>query len=424
MRRHPLLDELGRYGVKLGLSRMSALLAELGSPHLEVPVIHVAGTNGKGSVVALLEGILAAQGYRVGCFTSPHLDHVNERVRVCGAPVSDVVFDEGLRAVDAVRKRWATEGLDTPGGADHALTYFEMVTAAALRIFSRAELDVIVVEVGLGGRLDATNVVEPLVSVIVSVGIDHVDQLGPDLASIAAEKAGVIKEGRPVVTGPLRGPALRVIRSIAAERDAPLHAWGESFRVSAGRADGLAFAGGAWNLRGLKVGMEGEHQLENAGVALACLSLLPERLAVDEAAIRTGLESARHAGRLEWLDRGLLVDCAHNADGAARLAAYLGGHKVEGPRTLLVGMSADKDPRALVVTLAPHFDRVLTTRCAHPRALEAGDLAAALVDVDLPVLPAGAVEEALPHARAGGGLVVVAGSVFLAGAVRVLVGAS
>lgn len=417
MRDHPVLADLARFGVKLGLDRMGSFLEAAGAPHRVHPVVHVAGTNGKGSVVAMVESVLRAQGLRVGVTTSPHLEDLNERIRVDGQDVSDDVIEEGIAALVAVREAWAAHaGVE----GDHALTYFELVTALAFWVFAREDLDVVVVEVGLGGRLDATNVVDPLVSVIASVGLDHTEQLGSDLASIAAEKAGIVKPGRPVVTGPLRAPALRVVRSIAADRGAPFHPHGEAWRMRVSGEGLLSWRMGEQTYRDLEVGLDGEHQLENAGVALAALHLLPEGLRPSEESVRAGLAAVRHPGRLEWLSERLLLDCAHNADGAARLAAYLAGRPRDARRTLLLGMSSDKDPRSLLVTLAPQVDRVLTTCCAHPRAMEPGELAAALVDVDLPVLPAGPIEEALPRALDGEGLVLVAGSVFLAGAVRSL----
>ena len=417
MRDHPVLAELSRFGVKLGLDRMGAFLEALGSPHRAHPVIHVAGTNGKGSVVALLEAVFLAQGLRVGVTTSPHLEHLNERIRVDGKPVSDEVIEAGIAELVAAREAWGTaEGLDPA----QSLTYFEFATALAFHVFAALPLDVVVVEVGLGGRLDATNVVDPEVCCVVSVGLDHVEQLGSDLASIAAEKAGIIKAGKPVVVGPLLAPALRVVRSTAADRGAPFHAMGESWRMRAAGPGVMTWQMGGAYFRDLEVGLAGDHQLENAGVALAALQLLPESLRPDEEAVRKGFRGVVHAGRLEWLSPRLLVDCAHNADGAARLAAYLDGMPWDGRRTLVLGMSYDKDPRALMVTLAPHVDRVLTTRCAHPRAVEPRAVAAALGAVDVPVLPAGVVEDALPRAMDGEGLVIVAGSVFLVGAVRSL----
>lgn len=420
---HPLLSDLARFGVRLGLDRVRGFLEHLGNPHLDFAVLHVAGTNGKGSVTRLAGAMLRAEGLRVGEATSPHLQHVNERIVVDGAAIADAELDALLRELDAERRAWAAAGGLADIAPEAALTYFEMMTVAGLLHFSRSEVDVAVVEVGLGGRLDATNVVAPAGCAIVSIGLDHTEQLGADLGSIAGEKAGIIKQGVPVVVGEVASPALRAIRAVAIERSAPLRLAGEDFRFAEERDGGLRYADGQLEIPGLAMGLEGAHQVRNAAVAIALVRTLPEPLAPREGAIRAGLMTARHAGRLEWLADDLLVDCAHNDAGAVALAAHLRSLPSDGRRrTLLLGMSSDKDARAVVVSLASGVDRVLTTHCAHPRARTAGDLAADLVDVDVPVLPAGPVEQALPLARSRGDLVVVAGSVFLAGAVRDLVG--
>ncbi len=421
---HPLLSDLARFGVRLGLDRVRGLLAWLGDPHRHYAVVHVAGTNGKGSVTRMVAAMLRAQGLRVGEYVSPHLQRVNERIVVDGEEIADGDLDALLRALDEQRRAWVRSAGVDDVDPEAALTYFEMMTVAALTWFSRVEVDVAVVEVGMGGRLDATNVVDPAVTAVVSVAMDHVDQLGPDLASIAAEKAGIIKPATPVVAGRMPPPALRSVRITAVDRDAPLHVVGEGVRVQRERDGTVSFTGVGAPLDGLEIGLAGEHQVDNAAVAIAMVRLLPERLRPDEAAIRAGLRDVRHPGRLEWLAEDLLLDCAHNDAGATALAHHLRTLPDDGrARTLLLGMSADKDPRSLVVALAPFVDRVLTTHCAHPRALSAGDLAERIVGVDVPVLPAGPVEDALPLARSRGDLVVASGSVFLVGAVRDLVGA-
>lgn len=415
---HPLLSDLARFGVRLGLDRMRGFLEHLGSPHTAVPTIHVAGTNGKGSVVRLVGSMLRAHGLRVGEYTSPHLQRINERITVGGVEISDARLTALLAALNSSRKAWAAaelEGLYTP---EEALTYFEMMTAAAFCHFASEKVDIAVIEVGLGGRLDATNVVDPAVCAITSIGIDHTAQLGPDLASIAAEKAGIIKPGRPVVVGALPSEALRVVRSLAADKGAPLLEIEQDFRLW--DQDGaLAWKQGDTSLKDLRVSLQGDHQVGNAAVAVAVVNQLPPPLRPSAGAVREGLAAVRHAGRLEEVEPNLILDCAHNGEAALRLADWLRTRpRPDGKRTLLLGMSNDKDPRAVVVSLAPHVDRVFTTHCQHPRAYSAGDLAQQLVGVDLPVLPAGPIEQALPLARAGGGEVVVAGSVFLAGAVR------
>ena len=423
MTEHPVLAALARFGIRMGLDRMQDFLSFLGSPHRSVPVIHVAGTNGKGSTVRILGSVLRAAGYRVGEYTSPHLQHINERIQINGEPLSDEALTALLDEIGTARQEWAIE-LDEDVPAERVLTYFEMMTAAAFVAFSRAELDVLVVEVGLGGRLDATNVVDPMITVITSIGIDHTAQLGPDLSSIAAEKAGIIKPGVPVVVGNIPPEAARVVRAIAHERGALLVRAEEDFMVQSGRDGTFSWTHCGRVEHGLAIGISGDHQVLNAGVALTVLAMLGDRFPMPEwASVLRGLATVEHPGRLERLADDLLVDCAHNVAGAATLAEYLRAMPRECPRVLLLGASEDKDARSMMGPLAGQVDRVLTTHCAHPRATPAGDLAQKLVDVRVPVLPAGPIEQALPMARQSGALVVVAGSVFLAGAVRELVGA-
>jgi len=419
---HPLLSEAARAGVRLGLGRMRGFLEHLDSPHLQADVVHVAGTNGKGSVVALLSSVLQAHGLRVGALTSPHLQQVNERIRVDGEPIADEDLDALLVELRAACADWL-EG-EALADDEPPLTYFELMTAAGFVHLARQQVDVALVEVGLGGRLDATNVVRPAATAVVSIATDHTAELGPDLASIAAEKGGIIKEGVPLVLGPLPKDALRVLRAMAFDRGAPQFIADEDYRVASDRSGGLSFSLGDLALPGLQLSLAGAHQHANAGVALALASLLMDHRGarLDPDKVATGLLAARHAGRLEWLAPDLLIDSAHNPAGAASLAGYLRSLPRTRPRTLLMGASNDKDARSMVVALEGLVDRVVTTHCAHPRAMAAGDLAALLVDVGVPVLPGGSVEDALPTTRTGDGLVIVAGSIFLAGAVRELVG--
>lgn len=304
MTEHPLLRQLARFGIHLGLDRMQGFLDGLGAPHRAFPSVHVGGTNGKFSTTRMVAEVLRAEGYRVGVTISPHLQQVNERMSVNGQDISDEELDALLQDVDLARRAWARGQEDMP--EDRVLTYFEVVTAAAFLWFARQKVDVAVVEVGLGGRLDATNVVDAVVSAVVSIGLDHTDKLGPDLASIAAEKAGIFKSGRPAVLGPLKPPALRVVRAIAGERGTPLVEPGEGYRVK-GRNHAFTFTCGGTVLKDLSIPMLGEHQLENAGVALGILHHLPPQLAVSERAIREGLAQVTLPGRIEWLAPDVLV---------------------------------------------------------------------------------------------------------------------
>jgi len=422
VREHPTLSTLARFGMRMGLDRMRHFLESIGSPHRAVPVIHIAGTNGKGSTTRMVGSMLRTAGYRVGEYTSPHLQHINERIHVNGEPISDTALNALLSEIDQSRQRWAA-GLDDFVPIDRVLTYFELMTAAAFTHFANQSLDVAVIEVGLGGRLDATNVVDPVVTAITSIGLDHVDQLGNDISAIAGEKSGIIKNGRPVVVGAMSDEALRVVRAIAHEHNATLYANEEAWRVEPGRDGVFSWTFDGATEHGLRTALVGDHQMLNAGVALTILGAIRDRFPTpDWGHVVRGLAEVCHPGRMEWLEPTLLVDSAHNVQGASALATHLRGLPRDGRRTLLLGASNDKDPRAMMGPLARHVDRVLTTHCSHPRATSAGDLAQKLVDVKIPVLPAGPIEDALDEARAEGDTVIVAGSIFLAGAVRELVG--
>ena len=423
MTEHPLLSRLSRFGVRLGLERMRSFLHFLGDPHLRCPVVHVAGTNGKGSVVRMVAHILGHAGYRVATTISPHLQAVNERITVGGEDIADADLTALLNELSEARTAWAEANPELGVDPDAALTYFELVTAAFFLHTARSGADVAVVEVGMGGRLDATNVVSPLVSVITSISLDHTEQLGDDIASIAAEKAGIIKPGAPVVVGPLAPAALSVIRAIAHERGALLLRPEAEYRVNP-RGSTFSWSCGERSLTGLSVALAGDHQIENAGVALTAVATLAEVLPVSDEAMRQGLLTVRHPGRLERLAPNLLVDCAHNPDGAWRLAAYLRTLPWDQPRTLLFGMSGDKDTRSVLGALAPYVDKVVTTRGSHVRAADPAELARRVEGCSVPIEIGGPIEVALPAALAGGGLVIVAGSVFLAGAARELYGAS
>ncbi len=383
-------------------------------------MIHVGGTNGKGSVCAIVANVLHRQGYRVGLYGSPHLQRINERICVNGAEISDKALDSLLDFVSSESRKHLAD-MDDIAPGEVPLTYFETMTAAAFLHFQRSEVDVAVIEVGLGGRLDATNLVNPVVTAITSIGLEHTEYLGPDIASIAGEKAGILKPGRPTVVGAVPRNAARVIRAIARDRDVPLYIFGEDFQAL-GTCRSFTWRGPASVHKNLTLGMRGGHQLYNAAVSIAIVDLLPVNLSCEPPAIAEGMSNTHVPGRLEWVAPDLLLDCAHNPEAAQTLAAYLRARPRPSRRTLIMGASSSKDIRGMGVVLAPQVDRVFTTACAHPRAMPPGEVAAALEGLSVPVMPAGHIEEALPMARALGGEVIVAGSIFLSGAVRDLLG--
>ncbi len=374
------------------LDRMRDLLARLGDPQIGLKVIHVAGTKGKGSTSNMLAAILRAAGYRTGLYTSPHLERTEERLVVDGAICSPAELVELVEIVrPAVDSMDAEAALWTGPGSP---TYFEMMTAMAMVHFARRKVDAVVLEVGLGGRLDSTNVVLPEVCAITSISFDHTKQLGHTLAEIAGEKAGIIKPRVPVVTGVRDAEPLAVIERIAGEQRAPLFRVERDFshtftsQLHCDPRDKLPR--GAMDYRGavhgsrtrhdqLSLGMIGEHQAANAAVALAVIErLLEQGWRIDDAAIRQGLETARCAARIEVLQVAptVLIDTAHNLASIAALLKVLTGAQEVRKRHLVFACSRDKDPIGMLGLLWPHFDHVVLTRFLNnPRSLSPEELA-------------------------------------------------
>lgn len=414
------LFSLEHFGIKFGLENVRAILEALGHPENAFRSVHIAGTNGKGSVTAIIDTALRAAGHKSARYTSPHLVHLTERFVVGG---QQATADELSRAVDRVRT--VIVDLQRRGVLDVHPTFFEVTTAAAFEIFRNASVEVAVCEVGLGGRLDATNVLSPMVTAITSIALDHQQYLGTAIAEIAAEKAGIIKHGVPVVVGPLTAEAERVIRRVAQEHEARLIRADEEVAVeplpppsSGGQAIRLRTPRrnyGAVNLR-----LEGRHQIDNAAIAVRVLECLDENgLAVSPEAIVDGLATVRWPGRLERVEladgRSALLDAAHNPAGAAALAAFLAQRGVRRP--LVFAAMRDKDARGILAALTPYISslvltRATTARSADPHALL--EIASALVP-DTPVYTADSVRSALSHAWKLSPDIVVAGSIFLLG---------
>jgi dihydrofolate synthase/folylpolyglutamate synthase len=351
------LDSLQASGIKFGLENVERALARLENPHRRTPFVHVGGTNGKGSVCALLAEILSRHGLKTGLYTSPHLMEFGERIQVGGRSLSPSRLAE---LVSRIRR--TTQGIP--------LTYFEFATAVALLEFAEAGVDMAVLEVGMGGRLDATNVVRPLASVITNVSLEHTLYLGRTLRAIAAEKAGIIKPGVPVVTA-ARGAALEAVSGRCGELGAPLLRLGRDFRL---RRTGsrLDYYGLKLRLRGLEPALAGRHQQSNAALALAAAEVAAEglNLRLSEEAVRSALREVRWPGRLERLGEAplLLLDGAHNPAGARALAEYLADHQ-RGRLILVVGVLRDKDAAGLLRPLLPLADRVIACAPESERAL-------------------------------------------------------
>ncbi len=411
---HPILEQLASQGVRLGLDRIEALLQAMGEPHRAYPVVHVAGTNGKGSVCSYVTHCLVASGLRVGTTLSPHVEALNERIQLDGLPIDDGGLIEAIEAVDRVRWDWArTQKLD-----GSPLTYFEFMVAAAFYAFAQRGVDIAVVEVGLGGRLDATNVVHPSVVAIPSIGLDHEAELGSTLAEIAGEKAGIIKRGVPVVLGAMAPEASAVMVTRANALGCEL--WKPPDLRREFRNDLWSFATPMGGLDRVALGPLGRHQGANALVALGVLHQLRGLgLPITDDALRAGFAKPGLPGRLEILRPGLVVDGAHNVAGATALAAWLAKQPRPGNRILLLGMGRNRNPVPFVKELLPHVDEVVTTRCSHPNAWEPMDLALTLNEqLDAELSAGESIEVTLPEVYAEADEVVVAGSLFVAGAAR------
>jgi dihydrofolate synthase / folylpolyglutamate synthase len=401
--------------MKLGLDSVRLLLGRLGDPHERFRSVIVAGTNGKGSIAATLESILRRAGLRTGLYTSPHLVAIEERVRVGGREVTRERF-AGL----AARVRVAAEALVADGVLPALPTFFEHLTAIAFLEFAEARVDIAVLEVGLGGRLDATNVVQPIVAAIGPVAFDHKEYLGETLAEIAAEKAAVIKPGCAAVIGPQPVEALDVLLRRCLECDV-LPAFTGEPRIY--RSEGGRFTFGYETetdvYEQVTLGLRGRHQIANALVAIhAAEALRRAGFAISRGAILDGIARTEWPGRLEMIPGPppILLDGAHNAAGAATLRAFLDEFG-RAPVTLVFGAMGDKDVGAMLETLAPAASTIVLTRPDSPRALAPEALAAALPLGSDPVLVE-SVDDALVHASnvtPREGSICVAGSLYLVG---------
>ena len=400
------LFSLERFGMKFGLANIAALCAALGNPQDAFPSIIVAGTNGKGSVTAMLDSALRAAGHVSARYTSPHLQRLEERFVIYGQEVTPDALDAAAGRVRAVAER-----LVASGALPSLPTFFECTTAVAFDMFRERQVDVAVLEVGLGGRLDSTNIVSPIAAAIVSIDFDHEEQLGDSLASIAAEKAGVIKPGIPVVCGPLPDEALRVIASVCAERGATLIRTDTDAALTA-------------RVESMPLSLPGAHQRANAAVALRLLEAIdgdPSRgLPVGAEARRAGLTSTVWPGRIERFEVGgcpIVLDAAHNPSGARALASYLREAAPKGI-TLVFGAMRDKAVREMLTALGPVARAILCTTAPSPRAMPAEELAALAREIGLSAEAVPNPVDALARACGYGRTVVVAGSIFLIGPVR------
>jgi dihydrofolate synthase/folylpolyglutamate synthase len=403
---------------RFDLTRMAALAAALGDPQKQYPIIHVAGTKGKGSVSAFCASALQAAGYHTGLYTSPHLVDFSERIQVNGQPISS---DEVVALVEECKPVVAS----IP-----EVTWFEYTTMLAFMYFARQNVDAAVIEVGLGGRLDATNIVTPDVSVITSISYDHMAVLGDSLIQIAAEKSGIIKPGKPVVIAPQSDDVRSEIIRIAAQNKAPLIQADQDydFRFISHSLDGQSFLitskSRPQESAQLAIPLLGSHQVENAATAYAALRALDaSHLKVSEDAIRQGFASTIWPGRFEILRRHppVVIDCAHNQDSSHRLRQTLDDYFPRWPIVLIFGASEDKDIAGMFTQLLPRVHKVIATQSIHPRATSPARLVELARPFGVPVSAASTVEDALDEALVevdADELLLVTGSIFVVAGVR------
>lgn len=426
---------LNRFGTKLGLHNITKLLELLGNPHENIKIIHVAGTNGKGSTCAMIASILRSAGFKVGLYISPYLEVFNERMQVNGENISN---EDLARLTEKVREKvfhMRENGLGSP-------TEFEVVTAIGFSYFKEQAVDFLVLEVGMGGRLDATNVVTPLVSVITPISMDHQQYLGSTLRDISREKCGIIKQGVPVVTAPQEDEAMAVIEDTCRERNCSLTKVINSsvsrspdtisYRFVNGGIKGMTFDlyTPKTDYPGLQIGLMGRHQLDNAATAVAAVEPLGNSgVNLSREAIYKGLKGARWPGRLEIMKEKptVLIDGAHNIAGIKTLKAVLEEYFYDRKKILVVGILEDKDYTEMLEELIPVADTVICTAPDNPRALSAARLAEAVSNIfqksQIKVYAQEKIEDALKLASslaADEDMVVFAGSLYMIGHVRTL----
>lgn len=406
------LLSLETLGIKLGLDNIRRLLADFDRPDRAFHSIVIAGTNGKGSVTAMVERALRAAGWRTGRYTSPHLVSLNERFAIDGTPVSDEMLRESAGRLRSAALRM-----------DPLPTFFESTTAIACDVFRSAGVDVAVMEVGLGGRLDATNALEPIATAITAVDFDHQNLLGSTIEEIAREKAGIIKPGVPVVLGANPAAVQEIVRGAAFARRAPLLAADEGIEVSERFVEGrllLDVRTARARYGPLPLGLRGRHQLGNALTAIALCETIDRTsaLAIPVSAIESGLRDVEWPGRLHvttWQGAAVLIDAAHNPSGARALAAYVA--EVHGKLPFVFAAMRDKDIAGILEPLAPVMSSLTVTIPNTPRAASLDELEAAArrAAPDVTVTRIASPAAALDHATRAGNMAAVAGSLYLAG---------
>lgn len=414
------LDSLGKFGIKLGMERIEGLLRELGNPEQKIKTVHVTGTNGKGSVSSMIANILRAANLKVGKFTSPHLVKYNERIVIGGEDISD----ESFAALLTIVKR-AADSIVVKGVCEQP-TQFEILTAAAFLHFALENVDYAVIEVGMGGLWDSTNVITPVVSVITNVSLDHTDRCGATVERIAMQKAGIIKENVPVVTAAEGDDALGPIKAVAMFKQAKLYIYGRAFWGTEVESsmDGQTFTlhAGEYYSSDYTIKLPGEHQIANTSVAVVAAKLISKQdERINELALHLGVSNTVWPGRLERISQGpdVILDGAHNPAGAAALRKALDKYYADQKRIFVFGMMGDKDMTNVIKTLIRPLDMVYAVRAdSGDRAAAAEELAGLIGPQALAVDSVAAAYEAAVNEAGEDGVVCVCGSLYLVGSFK------
>ena len=400
---------LRRFGIILGLDTIKRILSALGNPQKNYASIHVAGTNGKGSVASALSSILHESGYKVGLYTSPHLVRFNERICVNNCQISDADVVKSYKAVEQVHH------------GERSPTFFEFATAMALYEFGRQKVDWAVIETGMGGRYDATNIIRPAISIITNVSMEHREYLGNTLDRIAREKAGIIKQRTPVVTAVKQKQARSVVRRVAQKLSAPLFMLGKNFSVRRSPTGSFSYYGIKHTWRELQTPLHGHYQVENAALALAASELLnKQKSEISFKSIQNGLLKTRWPGRLEIVSKKPLVilDGAHNLIAARNLSKYLSENLANRRITLVIGILDDKPYAAMLKSLLPVCSRAIITRAKTDRALPPQKLYVTAKKIFSDVTTVSNVAKAAKHAIETAGpndVICIAGSLYVVG---------
>lgn len=414
------IEEIPKFTSKNPLDHTKALLKCLGDPQNQMPVIHVAGTNGKGSVCAYLDSMLRAGGYKVGLFTSPHLVKINERFKINGEMISDERFVKAFEEVQKIIKKAQEDGLDHP-------SYFETLFLMGMVVFKEANVDYVVLETGLGGRLDATNTVDhPLACIITSISLDHVEYLGDTIEKIAGEKAGIIKPGVPVIFDGNQEEAEKVIKNRAKELGCPYYEVKQaSQKMTSYTPDGISFTYDSkiYGTIDLFIPFIAKYQMMNASLAVETMGVLKEVHKIEKETLKAGMEHTKWQGRMETVLPGVIVDGAHNEDGIAKFVETVRYFQDDYPITLLFTTVSDKDFKDMIQKICNglHFSNVYVTEIWGSRKQSSTELAELFRENGCKQVYAEPdCEKAfeLAYAKKGDGLLFVVGSLYLVGEIK------